>query len=424
MRSRLTVTDLHVARRGEWSELSGRVTCRRLGWRQRRLWFRLPLASAPTVPHGDPFAVGLLLPAMAARTDLRIDGPLSPSLLENLDRAQRLLTAWNPRNPWSRLAEIDVDGAEGVEAAPEGNETGLFFTGGVDSFYSLLHAREEVGAEPDRLVFVEGYDVPPDRPRLSDQVAERLSIAAEAAGTPLLRCATNLRLFTDVAVSWEMAHGAALGAMGHALGSRCGRWLISSADAYVSRAPYGTAAELDGLWSRTGLEFRSVGAGRKRSDKLAALASSPLVRQHLLVCWQEGRSAAVNCGHCAKCVRTMLQLLVLDALPAFPTLPPTVDPELLDRSRLAFEPVHRVFLWEDLLPRLRSRPEWSRLAAAVEGLVARSHRAERPPRPRDLLRPGGWRKAVEWMRRRVQPRLPIGTRRLLRSVTGRRRWRT
>jgi hypothetical protein len=339
-----------------------------------------------------------------------VDAPVSASLLHNLDRAQDLLASWNPRNPWARLRRVRLSASEVTEREPGAAATGLFFTCGVDSLHSLLHVEEEHGHAADLLLYVEGFDVPLSSTTSAAFLRTHLARAAEAAGRPFAIARTNLRDLIDPVVSWEMTHGAALAAVGHVLARHARRWVISSADAYMSGAVYGTAEALDPAWARHGLDFLTGGAGLDRLSKLSRLVGEPLARRHLVVCWQ-ARARVANCGRCAKCVRTALQLLVLGALEDFDTLPHRIEPSALDR--IVAEPVHRVFIWEDLLCRLRQQREWGDLAAAVERLIARSRCVQRGPRPLDVLTTEGRRLSAEWLRRQVQPRLPVAARRRL-----------
>ena len=55
------------------------------GERVLRLWWRLPAAWGHAVqPWADPFVVGLAFPMMQAGAPVRVEGRVSPSLLENL----------------------------------------------------------------------------------------------------------------------------------------------------------------------------------------------------------------------------------------------------------------------------------------------------------------------------------------------------
>jgi hypothetical protein len=116
------------------------------------LWFRLDGMSLPGETVGDAFAVGLLTPAMYEGEPLHIDGPVSATLLGNLKRAQEVLTSWYPF-----LTEVAVTTLEATTTAqPKGNPLGTAccFSGGVDSWYSLLKRRDEV----DRLLLVRGFE--------------------------------------------------------------------------------------------------------------------------------------------------------------------------------------------------------------------------------------------------------------------------
>jgi hypothetical protein len=380
-----------------------------MGWRNERLWFRMPSGLAPGDPHGDPFVAGMILPAMAAGLDLVVHGPLSPPLAVNLERLQDLLLSCNWRNPWTRrLRRIQVRAATAREPARGRVATGLFFSGGIDSWHSLLHAEREVGRRIDALLFVHGYDVPLAGPQ-SSTVLHHLRSSADEMRLPLITMASNLRRFSDPAVCWDMAHGSGLAAAAHALGGHFDRWCVSSSDAHVKGLVSGTTRDLDPLWSRGGLSFDTIGIGVDRRRKLAALVDRPSVRQHLIVCWSP-RGPVANCGRCAKCVSTMLQLLVLDALDRFGTLPHDVNPRMLSADAILVEPI-RLMVWEDLLVQLRSRAGWQPLAEAVAGLIGRTERFERGPSLASIGDLEGLRLAAAWLRRLARQRLPVALRR-------------
>jgi hypothetical protein len=182
--------------------------------------------------------------------------------------------------------------------------TALFFTCGVDSFYSLLHS----GYEIDALVMVHGYDVRLwDEPR-SAMLRQSVAAAAQATGKRALHVRTNLRDHQGFnRVHWQQTHGGALAAVGHLVGVEFGRWLISSSNHRSYDVPYGSHWDTDPLWSSSSAQFVHVAADVWRTDKLAAIAHSELAREHLSVCFRQ-RGTTRNCGRCEKCVRTMLIL--------------------------------------------------------------------------------------------------------------------
>lgn len=360
----------------------------------------------------DPFAAALLIPAMALGEDLELQGPLSPSLRQNLERAIELLVGWNEANEFGRLHAVRLH-AERLEEAPAGQPRhGLFFTGGVDSFHALLEL-DRAGNRPDALIFIHGFDIPLQRRALFAAIQRRLAGAARQEGFELTAVSTNLRQLTDPIVSWELEHGAGLAFAGLALGGGFSRCTIASADAYVDGAPYGTHASLDPLWSREGLRFETVGAGKKRSEKLAELAAAgPFVREHLRVCYLN-RGGAYNCGHCPKCVRTMVQLHSLSLLGRFPALPQSIDVADLEPM---IEPPRRLFLWHDAVALLRRSGDRPELTAAVERLIRRSEAVRDLPPWRCLFRRQGHRLLLAALTRRLARHATPRWRRRIRFV--------
>lgn len=400
--------------------LSAQIDAAPLGWRNRRLWIRMPADLAPGEAHGDPFVTGLLIGAMAARCGLVIDAALSPSLADNLEAAQAMLVARNDGNAWARLHRIRIASRSSREPGRSGDAAGLFFSGGVDSMYSLLGAKIETGRGPDALLFVNGFDVPLGDPQRTATVVGHVSAVAAMTGHRLIRVETNLRDFTDPLASWELSHGGGLAAVGHALGDHFSRWYISASDShYRGDHLSGTTTLLDPLWSRDGLAFLSVGGHRDRQQKAEILADAPIAHQHLVVCWK-APPGITNCGRCAKCLRTMLQLLVIDALPRFETLPHAVTPDMVNAETMPPEPA-RVVHWEMLLDRLHARPQDAGLIPPIRQLIARSRQMQRPPRPADLSTREGRAVAIEWVRRAVKRGMPVSIRRRL--VPLYRRWR-
>ncbi|HVS02914.1 MAG TPA: hypothetical protein VMT16_09100 [Thermoanaerobaculia bacterium] len=341
-----------------------------------RLFYRLPRCHGAWLgTGGDAFLAALLIPAMALREPLFIDGPVSRTLLDNLRRAMDLLVAWNAANPWIRLHRVPLAAATVVAPEPASGSA-LFFSGGVDSFYAL---RQPGSAAVRHLVFVHGFDLPLERPDLRRSISHRLRQAAAATGRDLVEVETNYRTLSDPIVSWTMAHGGALAAVGHALAGGARRFGISATDIYGTGATWGTHPQLDRLWSSGVVEFASVGAEARRGSKLAALRDFVPAQEHLRVCWNH-TSQAYNCCRCRKCLRTMLHLYIHGALGRFPTFPHPPPLDLLERM---IEPPHLWFLWDDLAAGLEGRGE-TEVAAQVRRMLQRSrrHGGERSPQGR------------------------------------------
>ena len=260
------------------------------------IWFAS--ADAELCPSPEAFGSALLIPALHAGRRLSLAEPVDALWRRNALGAARTVAEWwdyRPSPPRARRSWRRRERARG---------TALCFSGGADSFYSLLRGRWR----PDLLCLVHGYDIElGDVARLEG--AERtLRAVARATGTRAVLVRSNLREHpTFAAVSWERSHGGALAAVGHLLTGHCGDFLISATLPRPEARPWGSHWRVDPLWSSTKLRVQHVGDELGRDEKLRELASDELVRRHLRVCW-ENRSSSLNCCRCDKCLVTMVAL--------------------------------------------------------------------------------------------------------------------
>ena len=272
------------------------------------LWFESWDVVLHLVP--EAFASAFLLPAACHQAQLIFDQPVSSTWLANASRILALTHQW-----WNYSNQVPPLKTTHSEVAPSPiNRTGLYFTGGVDSFYSLLCFNSPI----HYLVFVQGYDVPiNDKVRMA-AIEQSLEQITTTLGIKKIVVRTNLRTHPAFRrVSWEQSHGGALVAIGYLLSHQLGTMVISSSYPKTVVMPWGTHYELDPLWSSERLQFVHFGDDKWRVDKLAKIADEPLVQQHLRVCW-ENRSPTGNCSQCEKCIRNMLVLAQQGKLSAYP----------------------------------------------------------------------------------------------------------
>jgi len=295
----LRVCDISAEREGQVHRVSADVA-------GETLWFESP--DVELVPSPEAFGCALLMAALHDGRPLAIEGSVSTRWLSNADRLLEIIHGWwgYPRLSPRVASRADDD-------QPKVHKTALCFSGGVDSFYSLLHSGERI----DSLLAVHGYDIElGDETRALKFDSSLRAVAAAHAVRPVL-VRTNLREHSAFArASWEHTHGGALAAVGHLLGGSAGRLLVSSSYPYGNHVPWGSHWQTDPLWSSDRLEMIHVGAEHQRSQKLKAIASEPLVRRHLRVCW-ENLSPEGNCSRCEKCLRTRLVLADLGELENF-----------------------------------------------------------------------------------------------------------
>jgi hypothetical protein len=272
-----------------------------------------------------------LMPAMRESRTLRASEPISPRLLAALPIIQDVLCNWEQRFPvYGRYRRVPVEAIARVTARKaSGRGVAAFFSGGADSFYTLLRHRDEI----DTLIFVHGFDFLSDGGDLAAKITEGLGSAAADLGKPLTEVRTDLRAFSDPYAFWESYHGAAIASVAHLLAGRFSKVYIPATLTYAHLTPLGSHPLLDPLWSSEALELIHDGCEASRLEKLAFIAEEPAARQWLRVCW-ENRGATYNCGRCEKCLRTMVALHALGLLGQFTSFPDSIDPVAVARVNL------------------------------------------------------------------------------------------
>jgi len=164
-----------------------------------RIWFRT--AQVRVSPLADPFVPTVLVPAMHQRLPLSVDGPVSPGILRSAQRVQLVKSVWD-----TSLVVVPIEAQTTVTPSRESNRAvGAFFSGGVDSFYTLKRHEGEI----THLIFVHGFDIPLHRLTFREQMAGELRRIARTLNLEMVEVETNLRGYSDRYVSWDDVHGAA-----------------------------------------------------------------------------------------------------------------------------------------------------------------------------------------------------------------------
>jgi hypothetical protein len=253
--------------------------------------------------------------------------------------ASHLLTIRDILAAWIDGHRIPLEFALLQDEPPAASGVSLFYSGGVDSCYSLIRHRDQV----DNLILVHGFDVP-----LADTATFALAEArardvAGLFGKRLIIVRTNVHFEQPSnPCRWWFYIGAALAAVAHALAPNHGKVYIAASYSYTSLHGSGSHPLLDPLWSTRAVQIVHDGV-ETRIEKLRVLAQHPEVLARVRVCWQN--KGGLNCCRCEKCVRTMLGLraLGIDPCPAFPGL---LSPELVRRQQLDSDDVA---FWRELL---------------------------------------------------------------------------
>lgn len=212
--------------------------------RTRDLYYVFNLDDASLVStQSDPVAATLLVPAMRRHEDLVVEGEVSPRLAFNLPRIRDIChTWWKPE--FSRI-NISVTQRCATEAAPK--RTGAtFFSGGVDSFYTLLKHKSRDSQVPlTHLIFLRGVETRLNKIGDTSESEEWVRQVADRTGTKVITGETNVRTVANIAnhnVHWEpYYHGHALAAIGMFFAEGLGHICIPSAFTYNHLVPHGSS---------------------------------------------------------------------------------------------------------------------------------------------------------------------------------------
>jgi hypothetical protein len=338
------------------------------------VWFQFPPDLAPfIVPNGDPFFPAALLAAMLHGRRLVIESDVSSMLLAAASRIMgnyhEFQVAGEPR-----FLGIEVV-ADSVPRTTRGRMAGLFFSCGVDSFYTLLGNVARYPDEDSRavshLVLVHGFDIPLEKQSFFETVHDQVDVVARALGKTLVPVRTNVR---DLLCDMDWSHhavGPAIASVGLSLGRLFHTLFIASGAAFgeLRRAVTGCHPGLDPLWSTETLEFVHAGTEAKKADKIPVIASSPLALRTLRVCWKNP-GGAYNCGRCEKCLSTMVLLDLYGVLDQTGQFPPRLDLGRIAGLDLTVGRFRRT-LWFDILARVKANGGRPELVEVIETALTR-----------------------------------------------------
>lgn len=270
----------------------------------------------------SPFVAALLIPAMYLGEDIVVEEHLSRRLFEGMGRIMDKILEW--KWPMKHI-EIKDKNIAADTTEPKAKNVGVFFSGGVDSFYTYLKHQKDVNDPITHLILVNGNDIDLRNKKLWDATKQNIQDVAKEGGVELITVETNTQSLLEPIISPDFTHGGSLAAVGLCLRKGFKKIYIPSSFSVEEQVPYGSHPDLDKHWSTEGLLFEHDGTEVMRFQKLEReIIHSPVALKYLRVCYMN-KKQAYNCGRCEKCLRTMISLHILGKLKEATTFPPTID---------------------------------------------------------------------------------------------------
>jgi hypothetical protein len=330
-------------------------------------------------PHA--FLVASLIPALHhGEQRITIEGEVCPELRDGLLAVMTLMRHWY-YEPDKQLVRIESKTRTKVLTPGKSERTGVFISGGLDSFAALRSNRlnfppEHSGSFKDGIV-VYGFHM--QEPADFRQVLDSLSEVAQEVGITPIPIYTNLVTLGNGWNLWENElFGAAFAAVAHSLARRFTTVALASAGFCFPKRldPHGSHPLIDPNYSSSDLRICHDGIALSRLDKARFIADWDFALKRLRVCnkTMSVRSEALNCGKCEKCIRTMLGLLALGVLhkvQVFPTH--DVSADLVRSVRLNHVSVRS---YHELLAPLTEKGHKD-LVSAIKAKINQYERSER-----------------------------------------------
>src|SRR5581483_5961901 len=179
----MRLIDVSKVERGDSIRLIGRVTTKESA-EPLEVYFEFPAEYRDFIAdEADCFVVALLVPAMASDEPLEIVPSVSPLLLGNLPRIRDIFHNW-----YGWMGRIDIRAtARSAPAGPPAPRAATFFSGGVDSFYTLLKRldKETLPVPLTHMIFMRGIESDLEHGKA---VAEAQAWAKQIAGELGIGC--------------------------------------------------------------------------------------------------------------------------------------------------------------------------------------------------------------------------------------------
>lgn len=268
--------------------------------------------------RGDSVLAATLLVAMGQGRGLRVEGEVSPTLLDGFERLQSIWERWGK----GRCRRIPIT-AERETEPPTPKDDGAIFcmSGGLDGAFSFFrHHRGEHGRinrQPKNALMIHGLDIPLSQSDCFANASDVVKRMISGTGANLITMRTNSR---ELPQDWEESHGLHLTACLLMMQSECRFGIIASGNTYDELNVWGSTPIADPLGSTAAMSIEHDGSEFNRAEKAGWLGRNTDVSDLIRVCW-EGERGDSNCGRCEKCIRTMMNFWAngLQKPKSFPT---------------------------------------------------------------------------------------------------------
>jgi hypothetical protein len=247
---------------------------------------------------------------------------VSPQLAYNLHEFQHTVSLKKPKEV--QPIEIKYSTLKSVNVIPNG--VGAFFSGGVDSLYTLWEHLPQNQPIPDYQVthglFMLGFDLGLNKRQKFTALFSQYQKALKGIGVEVVPIETNLVSILLPHMEFTSYYGSIQAGCAQVLGRFFKRFYLPSSRDYEQLAMRVLAGGplTDRLLSTDTLDLIHHGATCSRVEKVQMISDWEIAQQNLRVCGNpEYVDTDMNCSRCEKCVRTMIPIYALGKMDEFKT---------------------------------------------------------------------------------------------------------
>jgi hypothetical protein len=314
--------------------------------------------------HNMETPLALALPAaMALNLTIFIDGSISRSYLENIKELMKYYES-NSQN----FKSVSIECKSIIDYVPTNKKRcASFFSGGVDSFYTLYKRLDEI----DALIVLYGFDINlKDKEKINKTKLATRKIANDLK-KQLIEIEGNFtKLITDYCDWVTEGHGFALASASRLLSNLFDSIYIPGSHSVNKQKYWGSSIYTDQQHTDSRLEIIHDSDQLERIDKIIYISKYSMALKNLRVCGDVPYDGNYNCCRCEKCIRTMIQLWSINKLDQatsfhLPLTPKVVINTLITREGLTD------YYQQALIIAKKNKIDDQDMLKAIEAILAR-----------------------------------------------------
>lgn len=310
------------------------------------------------ITDGSPFLAAALPVAMINGENLEVEESVSEMLFKNTSKIKKLYQKY-----FNGFKSISLKAKSVHKDSGKARSVGLFFSGGVDSFYSYLKNAQKI----DYLIFVHGFDIPLKEEELYKKLEKNILKIAKSEKVKLIKVRTNIRETFEWYLNWDQSHTFAINSIALFLRGGLKEIFASCGLANKKSGHNNMKPELDKLYATEIFKLNHFGCIPKIA-KFEFVGKHDLALNNLRICWTNP-NGEYNCCECEKCFRSMLALYLSGSLKDAKTFKKGLNLRKLRSMRFKG---YTLEYFKDLLNEMIKRNDLSEVRFALEECIQKS----------------------------------------------------